>query len=603
MNLLPRPNPIAADSQGTSIRPAIGWKTILLALVFAAGSASPWPASAQGLPTDQPTSVHGVVVNSITHTPIARALVYSPDNRFAMLTDGEGHFDFALPKPKTDSNSTNGNVYDTWAGPYSYQHLWFMARKPGFLDDPTGRMKQLEAPPGGELTIPLMPEGLITGRVLLSEGDAPTNVNVQLFSKQVQDGMPRWVQSGFAQANSSGEFRFADLQAGTYKLVTHELMDNDPAATVPGGQQYGYPPVYFPGVADFAAAGTIQLEAGQTVQADIPLTRQPYYPVRIPVEDAEANGGLNITVSVQGHRGPGYSLGYNAEKQRIEGLLPNGHFLVEAFSYSHNTSGAVRIAVVGAPLDGPAITLNRNSSIHFNVTEEFTGPGPGGTSTWSDGKQTITLRGPRAYLQPRVESADDLRQASAMLRSPTSPEDQELVIEGLQPGRYWLRINSSRGYVASATMGGVDLLHDPLVISSGSSTPIEIRMRDDEAEIEGAVTGLSSESTSESTTDSSAGLGAGYATGIRLPQAYVYCVPLPDSSGQFQQLGVSPDGKFSSASLVPGSYRILAFKNMRMNLPYRDSEAMKPYDSMGQVVRLSAGQKATAQVPVISSNE
>ena len=181
-----------------------------------------------------------------------------------------------------------------------------------------------------------------------------------------------------------------------------------------------------------------------------------------------------------------------------------------------------------------------------------------------------------------------------MLRQPTTPEDQQLVIEGLQPGRYWLRLNSSRGYVASATMGGVDLLHDPMVISPGSSTPIEIRMRDDTAEIEGTVTGLP--------TDSSP-LEAGSAQGLHLPQAYIYCVPLPDGPGQYQELGVSSDGKFSYEQLVPGTYRILAFKTMQQRLPYRDAEAMKPYESLGQVVRLSAGQKATAQVPIILSGE
>jgi hypothetical protein len=602
MNLLPRPNAITVRncSQWAGIRPAIWRKAFLLAFALAAAWASPCRLHAQSLADDQPASVHGVVVNSITHAPIARALVYSGDNHFAMLTDGEGHFEFALPKPKSDSDSANGNGYQTWTGTNSYQRLWFMARKPGFLEDPIGRMEQLETPQGGELTIPLIPEGLITGRILLSEGDAPTNANVQLFSKQVQQGLPLWVQAGFAQANSSGEFRFADLQAGTYKLVTHELMDNDPAATIPGGQQYGYPPVYFPGVADFAAASTIQLEAGQTVQADLPLARQPYYPVRIPVENAQGSAGLQITVSVQGHRGPGYALGYNAEKQRIEGLLPNGHFLVEAFSFNRGTSGnqgtsgTVRIAVTGAPVDGPGMTLTPNSSVHFNVTEEFTGANPGGTSTFSNGRRTFTLRGPRAYLQARVEAADDFRQTSAMLRQPTTPEDQELVIDGLLPGRYWLRLNSSRGYVASATMGGVDLLHDAMVVSSGSSTPIEIRMRDDTAEIEGTITGLSTDSSS---------LEAGSAQGLHMPQAYVYCVPLPDGPGQYQELGVSSDGKFSSGGLVPGTYRILAFKTMQQRLPYRDAEAMKPYESMGQVIRLSAGQKATAQIPIILSGE
>ena len=57
---------------------------------------------------------------------------------------------------------------------------------------------------------------------------------------------------------------------GTYKLGTNELMDNDPAVSVPGGQAYGFPPVYYPGVSDFASAGTIDLTAGQTVRPTCP---------------------------------------------------------------------------------------------------------------------------------------------------------------------------------------------------------------------------------------------------------------------------------------------------------------------------------------------
>ena len=63
------------------------------------------------------------------------------------------------------------------------------------------------------------------------------------------------------------------------------------------------------------------------------------------------------------------------------------------------------------------------------------------------------------------------------------------MIENLAPGRYRLRLYTTRGYVASATMGGIDLLHEPFVVAPGSTTPIEIKMRDDAAEMDGTVTG------------------------------------------------------------------------------------------------------------------
>ena len=53
-------------------------------------------------------SIHGTVVNSVTHEPIGRALVYSPDNRFAAMTDSEGHFEFTFAKP--DNDNTNDRI-------------------------------------------------------------------------------------------------------------------------------------------------------------------------------------------------------------------------------------------------------------------------------------------------------------------------------------------------------------------------------------------------------------------------------------------------------------------------------------------------------------
>jgi hypothetical protein len=524
------------------------------------------------------SNVHGTVINSVTHEPIGRALVSSSDNRFGTLTDGEGHFEFVFPA------GSAGKL------------AWLMARKPGFLDDSNER-RQVEASPGSELTISLIPEALIKGRVILSTGDAATGINVQIFTRQVQEGRARWVQGIRVRANSNGEFRFAELQAGDYKLLTHEFMDNDPAVSVPGGQLYGFPPVYYPNATDFAAASTIQLRAGQTFQADLSLVPHPYYPVRIPVTNAEANVG--ITVSSQGHRGPGYSLGYNRGRQRIEGSLPNGNYLVEASTFGQSpVSGMANLMVAGAPAEGPSLVLTRSGSMVANVKEEFTTTNEVASGSFSNGHRTFTLHGPRTYLQVSLETAEDFgSHGGGSLREPTGPNDDSLVIENVPPGRYWLRVNSSRGYVASATMGGVDLLHQPLVVGLGSSTPIEITMRDDSAEIDGTVAGITA-------TGSGAPLVYTGKSGFPInSSAYVYCIPLPDSPGQFDQLGVSAEGKINPQTIAPGTYHVMAFKDRQTNLPYRDAEAMRAYDAKGQIVHLSPGQKATVQLQLIPSSE
>ncbi len=530
-------------------------------------------------------------MNSVTHMPVARALVYSADDRFAMMTDSDGQFEFTLPKEGEDLRVPGAYARTTRS--YLRGRLRLMARRPGFLED-SGELPPALGVPGKDVTIALVPEGLIIGRVSLSTNEAANGVNVQLFTKQVIEGLPRWTVAATVLTNSAGEFRFAELSAGSYRLVTHEFMDNDPVATAPGGPVFGFPPVYFPGAADFSGAASIELTAGETVEASLALTRQPYYHVRIPVAAGDVQGGMNV--SVQGVRGQGYALGYNAGQRRIEGPLPTGNYVVSAtmFSSEKRSSGKVNLVVAGKDTDGPLMALAPNISIAVNVKEEFSDTKWNGDSTWSDGKRTIRLRGPRVYLQVGIEDAEDFGgQHAASFRPPTGQGDDPMILDNVAPGRYWLRLNTSRGYVASATMGTVDLLREPLVVGTGTSSPIEITMRDDEAELEGTVATIAEQAKTADAASSE----------DTYQQIWVYCVPLPDSTGRFHQMEVTADGKFNDVSLAPGSYRILAFADRRPNLPYRDAEAMKKYEMKGPTVTLVAGQKTTVQVPLATDSE
>ncbi len=531
----------------------------------------------------QKATISGVVINSVTHAPIGRALVMSGDQHYAMLTDSTGHFEFDL---KSDPGMSD-------------QGVWLSARKPGFLNE--GDLGT-NAGPGQEVTIPLTPESLIVGRVTLSTGDAPTGLAVQLFFRQTMEGLPRWMPRGVAQPNSSGEFRFADLPPGSYKILTDEMLDRDPDSMIPGGPLYGYPPAYYSGASDFASASTIELTAGQTVQADLSLTHQPYYSIKIPVIGDVNGPGMMVNVSLQGHKGPGYSLGYNTGSRKIEGLLPNGNYVVTAIAQGEKSvSGAVTIKVAGAPVDGPAVNLIPNNSIAFNLKEELSDPRASdsavGAIDLSRGQAidlnrgvgpSYTPKGPRLHLQPSIESADDFGQGvNSSIRPPLGPNDESLVIEGIPPGRYWIRLRSGRGYIAAATMGTTDVLHQPVVIGPGSTASIDVVLRDDYATIDGSVSGVGP---------------APRTVGPWTPPAWISCVPLPDSPGEFQQVPIQSDGKFNF-TLPPGGYRVLAFQHQQPNLPYRDPEAMRAFENKGQVIHVQGNQKLSLQLQLISGDE
>lgn len=594
---------------------------IPLAAIFCMGGAQ---ALAQSLSSpDNGGEIRGVVIDSVSRQPISRALVYSPDNRFATLTNSEGRFEFVLPKADEgdDTGSASGapvrgpSQFGGSNRPYS-----LMARKPSYLSDPNNPAPDLPAEElqnGAlqDLTLTLLPESLIVGTVTLPTSEAPDNISLQIFRRQVQDGRTHWVAAGGTQSTSDGQFRFADLQAGTYKLLTQELLDRDPLNVDPlavdpatfdsRGSLFGYPPVYYQNAPDFGSAGIIHLSAGQTQTANLTLVKKPYYRVKIPVifpgNEATKNG-VGVEVYANGHKGPGFRLGYNNQQRTIEGMLPNGTYTVAAKSYGQNAmTGLQTITIKGGSIDGPPIVLAPGGSIPVNVKEEFTSQNYNNTSSWSNGSFTVQFKGPRRYLSVTLEPVEDFgMKQSVMLRNPTAPGDEALVLAGAAAGSYWVKVNSQRGYPAAIRSGNLDLERQPLVVGvGGGANPIEITMRDDTAEISGTVEGI----TSPARRGGPASFAASFPVAFPRAGAYVFCIPLPDSGGQFREVPVNTDGSFDAQGLPPGAYRLLAFEHPQFELEYRNPEAMQAYDSKGPTVRVVSGQKERVTLQLISTGD
>jgi hypothetical protein len=600
------------------LRPCVWPRTspcaVLFFLLLGCMSTRSAPSFAQS-PSENTDSIRGVVINSATREPVARALVYSPDNRFATLTNSEGRFEFTVAKADSaadggaDSNpaSSGGVPSGTLNRPYV-----LLARKPGYNSEHNIPSQNLQNGTSQELTLTLTPESLIVGTVTLPTSEAPDSITLQIFRQQVQDGRAHWIASGGTQSTSDGQFRFAELMAGTYKLVTHELLDLDPVnvdslLSDPRAPLFGYPPVYYQNAPDFDAATTIQVAPGQTQTVNLSLVKQHYYRVKVPVvtptnasgsDGLGAENGLTVEVYAHGRAGPGFSLGFNAADHAIEGMLPSGSYTVEALS--PGVTGLQTITIKDAPINGPSITLLPNTSIPVNVKEEFTSTDNTGSTTWTiNGRNTI-IKGPRRYLNVTLEPADDFNAGQQRsLRDPTRAGDDALAIEGAPAGVYWVRVQSSRGYPASVRSGDLDLEHQPLIVAvGGASSPIEITMRDDTAEISGTVEGVTSPAQTNLPANG-AGDATAYSFSTAQAGAHIYCIPLPDGAGRFTEIVVNPDGSFVSQALAPGAYRVLAFDHELPDLEYKNPDAMRAFDSKGPVVRVSGGQKEHIQLQVI----
>src|SRR5208282_125587 len=143
----------------------LSWATLV-------GSACAQSPQDNGNAADKSSSVHGQVINRLTHAPVTRALVFSPDQQYAMLTDSEGRFEFKFPpqEPEPQDNPTTRN------DPARFQAAQlramrnsrpgtFWARKPGFLDSSTNPSSGRVVSNESEVLIYLDPESLIVGHV------------------------------------------------------------------------------------------------------------------------------------------------------------------------------------------------------------------------------------------------------------------------------------------------------------------------------------------------------------------------------------------------------------------------------------------------------
>jgi hypothetical protein len=561
-------------------------------------------ANAQGIqalggPAGTAASVHGRVLNQATRQPLAGALVYSADQRYATITDDRGQFIFKFPPEEPlPKNFEEMRPEDRmlWFE-RNYRPNVFEARKPGYLDGSVDVQAWEGNPDQSNVTIYLEPESLIVGRVNMPDPEGDQRIRVELFRQKANTGQRHWVSAGTFETWSNGEFRFFKLRPGSYRLVTRELIDRDPMNFVPGGQLYGFSPVAYPGTSDFSTATSIQLGEGATFQADVSVERHPYYSVRIPVLNAGTNKKMTVHVYPLGNPSPGYSLGYNAGVQLIQGTLPDGDYTVRADTEGEaGTTGILNFSVNGRPVTGPQLVLAPNVSLNVSLREEL---GPGRSAFFEETPETGERFSSRALRREtrRVDLRVVLEPIQEIGEEPDiSGKDGDgtyehaLVLENVRPGKYRVEAETSIGYAAEITAGGKDLLHQPLVIGQDSSNPpIEITLKDDGAEVEGTIEDATNANRNAPQTAS------GY--------SFMICfLPLQGGAARLRQAYGNPDGSFVEEQLPPGSYLVVAVDGQCGDLTGMDEDAGR-LEPKGQVIELAARQKAHVGLKLIHEGD
>jgi hypothetical protein len=556
--------------------------------------------------TDATERIRGVVINSVTHEPISHALVFSPDNSFAAMTDDRGRFEFTFTTAEPQQSGTpvtNGFQLNQGSqNPSPNRPSTLRARKVGFVGPNFDQRMNDNAfsvvgPDQQDVIISLLPEARVVGHVIIPGSDGSDKIQVALYRRAVRDGREQWDSAGNATTRADGQFRLAELSPGDYKLLTLEQLDRDPLTTFPRGQLFGYPPLYYPNASDFATAAVIKLAPGQTFQATMSPAKKAYYPVNLGLTNPSANG-VAITVWPEGHPGPGYSLGYDAQEATIQGSMPDGTYTVQARGYGPTMmAGSINFTVRGAPVAGPAVTLVQGTSVTVTVKEELqhkqTEPTTG----------TLFIRGPTTvpqntrrpnYLQVNLVPDEEFSLASQVsLRPPVDENDESLVIENVLPGRYHVSVNTGIGYVSAITSGSTDLLQKPLVVGAGGTIPVmEITVRDDGAELDGTLDFVKAGPGRQALQSRWDG-----------PLGNIYVIPVDKIDSRLKVGSANGDGTFTIQQIAPGTYRVFATDSRQFFMQSLSEEWLKRHESEVQVLRVVAEQKERLRLSLIAASE
>jgi len=532
-------------------------------------TAIPWVAAALWLQGAaefvQPGRIEGRVVDALSAEPLARARLYlsragGREASYGAASDADGRFAFENVQP---------GAYTLSAEKVGYLRQGAATRGPGSA----AQIVKLAA--GQELTgllVKLMPQAVVSGRILDEEGEPLPHIGVTVLRQGYGENGRRLVPVGYAEANDLGEYRVAQLPPGRYYVLAY-FRGWMPIRVLgaPGGRAQALAPTFYPSAPEEASATPVELAAGQEVGGfDIRMRRTFLYRVSGRLVAAGVPPAARGRVIVLMPRGRWSASGLDlvsksavAEQENFEIRdVPPGSYLLTVASGERSGAPLARqpVEVTNGDVEGLIVTLSPPVEVRGVVRLE--------------GAAKVDLRGVRVSLSvPGLRFAQVRGQAQgdgSFRLGPVVRDSYEVLVSNLPEGTYLKAIR----------LAGQDVLGRAADLVPGAQ--LEIVLAAGAAQIEGLV-------------ETEAGEAATACTVTLVPDP-----PQPARPDLYKNATCEDGGRFRLTSVSPGAYKLYAWESLE---PWaeRDPDFLRQYQSQAASVQLSAGGREQLRLRRIAS--
>lgn len=410
----------------------------------------------------------------------------------------------------------------------------------------------------------LVPQAVVSGRVLDDEGDPVDGVPVSLLAFRYTGGTRRLTRLGLSgTTNDRGEYRIARLPAGKYFLQASPegiILGTTLLAVAkePGAPVATYAGSYYPGVIDAAQAMRVELRAGQEISGvDIQLRRT--VTVRItgglvgPDGAAMPRASLML-ISAQSHLPSGFGASADEVGNFTLNNVRPGSYLLNAFA-SDSRNISVPLEVGNTDISGFVARANPPLTLHGSVTVE-------------NAARDVDL----ASIGVNLRNVD----SGMTLASARAAADGTFSLENVPPGRYFADVlpGASGAYVQSITVGGEEVRGREFE-ASAASQGLKIFLRADSATLQGTAGSPNDEN------------GKGERPGH--PSVILIAAdPRLRGADPIRPAKVSSKNAFEVSGVRPGDYLALAFEDID-EAQLRDPEFLELLEPLGTRVQLTPG--------------